>query len=345
MKKILSSIIICSSMLVAANNNYNYEITPLISGAIPEGNLSLKDQTNYGLSLGKNLSDKYYFDQLEFGILNSTSTKFKTGNEKTTITRYFTNLIKDYELSKNSSLYGLVGLGYENFSKPRFENEDDGFANYGIGLKYRISDNVNLKTDIRHLITFDGANSLLYTLGLGISFGKIYSTPEISEKPQEEIVKEKSIVKKVMKKTPVILDDDKDGVNNNLDECPTTIKGVIVDEKGCAVTINLHIHFDSDSAVIQDTYDNKIEEFADFLKKYPEIKVKIEAHTDSSGSTPYNEKLSQSRANSTVTALKKLGIDPSRLEAIGYGELKPIDTNNTEAGKANNRRVEAKFIQ
>ena len=81
------------------------------------------------------------------------------------------------------------------------------------------------------------------------------------------------------------------------------------------------------------------------LKEYPSSKFSIEGHTDSDGSNEFNERLSDSRAIAVKKYLVEQGIDEFRLSAIGYGESKPIDTNNTKAGKANNRRVEVKLVK
>ena len=81
------------------------------------------------------------------------------------------------------------------------------------------------------------------------------------------------------------------------------------------------------------------------LKEYPSSKFSIEGHTDSDGSNEFNERLSDSRAMAVKKYLVEQGIDEFRLSAIGYGESKPIDTNNTKAGKANNRRVEVKLVK
>ena len=81
------------------------------------------------------------------------------------------------------------------------------------------------------------------------------------------------------------------------------------------------------------------------LKEYPSSKFSIEGHTDSDGSDEFNERLSDSRAIAVKKYLIEQGIDEFRLSAIGYGESKPIDTNKTKAGKANNRRVEVKLVK
>lgn len=359
MKKIIASTLLCGSMLFAASN-YNYEVTPMIGGGIPEGNLDLENQTNYGISLGRNLEHNHVFDQVELGILKSKKDDYTNSAENTSIMRYFINGIKEYEVTDKTSFYALVGLGYEDFSNNKFENDDDGFGNYGVGLKYKLSEMIALKADVRHLITFDGDNTFLYNLGLGISFG---------EKAKPAVIEKEPEVMPVV--VPVILDDDKDGVINSndicpqtpmgikvkangcevdsdndgivdsADKCPNTPAGVIVDNTGCAAKVDLHINFDFDSSKIKNHYASDIDEFATFLKKFPNVKARIEAHTDSQGAADYNKELSQKRADAAVKALTDLDINKNRLEAIGFGEDKPTATNDTTEGRASNRRVEA----
>ena len=84
-----------------------------------------------------------------------------------------------------------------------------------------------------------------------------------------------------------------------------------------------------------------LEEIADVIKNKPEIRaVEIQGHTDNQGTAAYNMRLSQNRAQAVVDTLIKLGVDPSRLEAKGYGDTKPLVPNTNEANKARNRRVQ-----
>ena len=85
-----------------------------------------------------------------------------------------------------------------------------------------------------------------------------------------------------------------------------------------------------------------ISKVANFLKKYGGVSATVEGHTDANGSDQYNEKLSQSRANAVRDMLvSKYGIAANRLTAKGYGESKPIASNETVDGSAQNRRVVA----
>ena len=83
-----------------------------------------------------------------------------------------------------------------------------------------------------------------------------------------------------------------------------------------------------------------------FEKANPDIKrVMIEGNTDSVGSDAYNQKLSERRANSVKTYLTNKGINPGVLDSVGYGESRPVATNDTAEGRAKNRRVEFKVVE
>ena len=106
--------------------------------------------------------------------------------------------------------------------------------------------------------------------------------------------------------------------------------------------INLQVLFEFDKAGIQPVFNQRIEAVANFMHKYPETTTVIEGHTDSKGSDSYNMGLSQRRAEAVKQELVvKYGIAPNRLRTVGYGESRPVDTNATEEGRYNNRRVVA----
>jgi OOP family OmpA-OmpF porin len=144
------------------------------------------------------------------------------------------------------------------------------------------------------------------------------------------------------------LDKDGDGVADYLDQCPDTSAGAKVDDKGCyivlteKVSVQLNVTFASNSAETQEEHIAEVEKVAAFMLEYPLTKVTIEGHSDSSGSASYNKTLSQRRANSIAQLLiGKFGIDAHRVSAIGYGEERPIASNDSAAGRLKNRRVVA----
>lgn len=101
------------------------------------------------------------------------------------------------------------------------------------------------------------------------------------------------------------------------------------------------ILFDVDKVEIKQESRKQLEEMARLLEEEPELEVFIVGHTDNQGSIEYNEALSQRRADAVVRALvDEYGIQPERLEAKGIGRYAPVASNDTEAGRARNRRVE-----
>ncbi|MCK4403634.1 MAG: OmpA family protein, partial [candidate division Zixibacteria bacterium] len=112
-----------------------------------------------------------------------------------------------------------------------------------------------------------------------------------------------------------------------------------LDETGKIVTHG--ILFDVDSHKIKGESYKTLKQIGQLLQDDPELRLSIEGHTDSDGSDEHNLTLSQNRANSVREYLiSTYNIKPDRLEAKGWGESKPIDTNDSPEGKANNRRVE-----
>src|SRR5271166_3062413 len=100
------------------------------------------------------------------------------------------------------------------------------------------------------------------------------------------------------------------------------------------------IHFDFDKAVIKPDSKALLDDIATTLKNFPEWRLRITGHTDSTGNAAYNEELSMNRANAIKQALADRGIDATRLETLGMGEKQPVASNDTPEGQALNRRVE-----
>jgi OmpA-OmpF porin, OOP family len=101
------------------------------------------------------------------------------------------------------------------------------------------------------------------------------------------------------------------------------------------------IYFNTDKAVIKPESYAVIKSVADYLKENPDVNIQVIGHTDAQGEDDYNMQLSEKRANAVITSLvKEFSINESRLTALGKGETVPVDDNDTEKGRANNRRVE-----
>jgi outer membrane protein OmpA-like peptidoglycan-associated protein len=105
---------------------------------------------------------------------------------------------------------------------------------------------------------------------------------------------------------------------------------------------DIFFEFDK-STILQQSYF-ELMRLVSLLKAYPDMRIEIGGHTDAKGSDSYNLRLSENRAKSVVDYLVSKGLSENRLQYKGYGKMKPIDTNDTEEGRAKNRRVEFKII-
>lgn len=106
------------------------------------------------------------------------------------------------------------------------------------------------------------------------------------------------------------------------------------------IDIASEVSFDFDSADLKPAFTPTLNKVADILQRYPKTVIHVVGHTDSVGSESYNQRLSEQRAQSVVDFLAARGVEPSRLYASGRGELEPRASNDTEAGRQLNRRVE-----
>ena len=146
-------------------------------------------------------------------------------------------------------------------------------------------------------------------------------------------------------------DQDADGIADSLDRCPNQL-GTVVDQ-GCprlkyenlevtprALRLIQPVLFETATAVIRSVSFDVLNTVALVLREHPEITLEVQAHTDSLGSDRRNLGLSREQARSVVAYLVQNGIDPARLTGEGYGETRPIESNQTSQGRNINRRVE-----
>ena len=143
---------------------------------------------------------------------------------------------------------------------------------------------------------------------------------------------------------PKPLDSDKDGVPDNLDQCPNTPLGATVDARGCW-TYAAKVLFDLNSAEVKSEAYPMLNDSVLILKKNPNLKVEIDGHADSTGAPEYNMTLSEKRAQAVKDFFISRGINAERLTTKGFGITKPVASNKTKEGRAKNRRVELTPVQ
>lgn len=151
-----------------------------------------------------------------------------------------------------------------------------------------------------------------------------------------------------------VRDRDGDAITDDIDQCPDVPgpaptgcpKKVLVVKTGTQIQIKQQINFETNKSKIKGALSFEIlDQVGAVMKSNPDIRIVIEGHTDNVGNAANNLKLSDDRANSVRTALIERGVDPGRMEALGYGQSKPIASNKTKKGRATNRRVEFNIVQ
>lgn len=144
---------------------------------------------------------------------------------------------------------------------------------------------------------------------------------------------------------PAPKDSDGDGVMDDRDSCPNTAPGVRVDAKGCqiipekAALILKGVNFETGKAELTAEAQNLLLGVAQSLVANPEVRVEVQGHTDNTGSRALNVRLSKARAEAVRSFLVEHGVAADRLTAKGYGPDRPVASNTTVQGRAENRRV------
>ncbi len=222
--------------------------------------------------------------------------------------------------------YFAVGAGEIDIEARDFDTVET-TINAGVGLRWMMTPRFGARLEAKVLHSLDEShNDWLMLAGLNYYFGKVAAD--------------------VVATGPV--DTDGDGVYDDRDQCPGTAAGTRVDSVGCPMpvaqvaSIKLKVNFPFDSDRVEERYFSDIAELGAFLQRFDDLQVDVEGHTDSLGDDSYNQQLSQRRAQAVVDLLvNEHGIARERLQPVGYGETRPVASNDTAEGRAENRRVMA----
>ena len=217
---------------------------------------------------------------------------------------------------------------------------------YGPSLDYRTSSKP----------LAEGANLASAGLKIRLSFGRhspkvapapVAAEPQIIYVPQkaDTVTVEKIVVQKdTVTVTNTVVQKDTVTVEKVVRDTVIIIKEVPVEIQKVMKDLSNTL-FKFNKFNLGETEKGYLDQVADWIKSEPEINVEIGGHTDSVGSDSYNQKLSEQRAKAVCDYLISQGVDKARLSYKGYGESEPIATNETEAGRQRNRRVELKILQ
>ncbi|MEQ9547806.1 MAG: OmpA family protein [Marinobacter sp.] len=237
--------------------------------------------------------------------------------------------------------FGGLGYSYTDFEVEQSgtsKKEDSLYLEGGLqrmlSQRFMVEGGIRARTELE-----DGYVDGQYFAGVHYLFGREYP-----QAPKQEVVL-------ATKKEPEVVppkDSDGDGVIDDFDKCPNTPQGALVDSDGCAKELTkeiretLYVEFELDRTEVRRQFYPEIGKLADVMKQYPNSTILLEGHTDSTGSSTYNQKLSKSRADAVMKVLiNEFSIDSGRINTTGMGESQPVASNKTAEGRAQNRRVEA----
>ncbi len=221
--------------------------------------------------------------------------------------------------------------------------------------------------------TFSSYNNYDNTGTRGVISSRSYDYAEINDEfptPSAKIVHPIPTKAPIYKKSRVFADADGDGVRDSLDVCPKTASDVAVNKVGCPIRADklyvnmplkaprtiqhiaskfkalpimrkvLNIHFELNSDEIAEDSRVIVKEFVEAVNKTKFSKMTVEGYTDSTGTRENNLDLSKRRAEAVKDLMIQYGVDSDIIKAIGKGSVSPIATNDTEIGRALNRRIE-----
>lgn len=313
-----------------------------------------EDDLYTGAALGIELTPSTQF-QVEYGVTDSDAIGVdgnKKGDaEREMITGNFLVGFDEFSGYRDTAFrpYALIGAGQQKIKLKgddgkQVDQTKDTIGNLGLGAMYRINDALSLRGEARAIHNFDhnlwdGMALAGLEVVLGGHLAPAVAAPLATVEPTPVIVVEAD------------QDSDGDGVIDSLDQCPNTPANVVVDETGCPVQVQiddelkmeLRVFFDNDKSVIKEQYKPEIAKVAEKMREYPNSSASIEGHASKTGpSARYNQRLSEARAIAVKTMLtNEFGVAPNRLSTVGYGYDRPIAPNDTEEGRAMNRRVYA----
>lgn len=342
-----------SPVLAQANDDADtrWYLAPYGSFVMTDDDRQTSDGWGGGLAVGKMLNEHFNVELKGFYNDLGSSNAGLLGNSSDVDMAGGTLDLQYYLFRDTFSPYAVIGAGAANTNTGN--GDRIGFiGEAGLGFTYEICDHLLLRSDIRYRYNnnFGNDNNNNFLLAnnttnsddyhdMVVNVGFVIPLGEKAEKPQPRV--EISLPEPKPVPDCSTRDDDNDGVNNCLDQCPGTIAGAKVDKHGCPISLEIRgVQFKYDSAELTPSAKIILDGVAKSLMAYPlKNDLEVQGHTSSEGSDAYNLRLSQKRSQSVANYLKSQGVN-NKLTAHGYGERNPIADNSTEEGRSRNRRVE-----
>lgn len=332
-----------------------------------------------GFDLSRRFSMEGYYSQLGAATLSNQAVTgeidYKSAGVAGLYYLYSSRGSDGLQNREGLMLYGKAGLGFlsnESSNNILFNRLNGEHLAAGVGVEYNFSNGFGLRAEfLNHdADARDLSINLVKRFGsTGVTAAPIAEPKEMlpvepEEVVPEEIVPPESVVEPMVEtdtapvEAPVELeqpepepaaaaDSDADGVSDDIDLCANTLLNAAVDENGCVFSGVLDgVNFDSGSAALTKVAAAALDNVIVELSVNPELFITVLSHTDNRGDATSNMELSRQRAVTVVRYLSDVGgIDLSRMDAVGYGESRPLETNQSTEGRAANRRVEIEINQ
>lgn len=329
--KLISAIVVLSSVAShsALADQGQFYIAPGIQWMEFDDTTGLDKDESYFFGFGYDFTDRLSAEISTFDLRPETATGQKIDTDHYKLDVLYTLGPVDRFVSP----FVVSGLGNTNF-----QGENESLWNVGGGLSFKISDRISLRTAVRN---YKYNNRDHEDGDWGVDTALVY---RFGGSPRPVAAAPAPAAPAAPAAAPG--DSDQDGVPDNRDRCPDTPRNYAVDADGCPIPVEeiarveLEVNFDFDMSVVKPEFFGEIEEVAQFMNQYPDVVVELEGHTDSVGTDAYNLGLSDRRANAVRQVLvDRFTIQGNRVTARGFGESQPAASNDTPAGRAENRRV------
>jgi len=258
--------------------------------------------------------------------------------------------------------YVSLGLGVGRFDNAADFESDETEFNAALGGFYEISERMFIRGDLRLMGRSDVDWGPAASVGLSFQLGDITADPPRDDDEDgvpnvRDDCPDTSMGSEV--NSTGCPDSDGDGVYDDADDCPNTPPGTDVDSRGCpppepeadpdevlreaVEEARLTVYFEYDMDDVATHYDDELQALVALLADHPNLNVTIEGHADNVGSEGYNIELSERRANAVGDRLVAFGVSSVRINIVAKGESEPQASNDTEEGRAMNRRAVSVF--
>ena len=315
----------CSALSTVASAQEGVYLGPSLGYYHPDNKRTFNADNNSAGVGGLNFGYRFFND---WALELSHGTSAFGGNlDKTELNAYF-YLYDSAQYERELRPYIVTGISRFETDDGNVlpENENTWQAQIGLGLSKLHSNNWELRGDIRgYYKVRDGNNG---TIDTAFTLAALKYYGDAPAPAPKSVAKPEPVVEPVVEPQPVAEPE------------PYVEPEPAPEPEVRTITVRLNVEFENNSDVVRGIYGDELEAIANAMKVQKDIELVLEGHTDSNGSADYNQSLSERRAKAVKASLSSTyGIEADRISAVGYGEARPVASNDTAEGRQRNRRV------